>query len=457
MNEADTGSAQQSYWERWTGDRGPFYTACPVYLLELISNTRPVVTEEEKPDIEVTTGITRQILRNLPTVLLTVLVIYIPATAFGYAAEGRIQIPTLSLETRTIGLLIPIAVIACVWLYSIYRIISGALRGSPIGRSLVFFATALPLGAGTVHAVYTVVVTAEATGEPAITIQAGYFLFVLVAGHLVYDGLVLRAEHLFTQLRETSIVKQAVYDDFYEEMTEALGDTYGDGSVRIPKSVAFALVIALVPLLLPFVFDSFQAWGVVSYVAYNLVTLFVIAILYDVFVLIYYFVELLRRDILEYQPFHPDEHGGFRDLGRFATRVNVILFVAGGYVAYRFYAEGLVLISGGEISSSLAVLTWGLFYVGPLVGYMCLVLFWLYHSFFRLHGKMRDGRQRRIEELQHKSRKDQGDPPQEFSDLDKDAPPWESLQNAPTWPINRQSLLGILIVDALPVLASLFV
>lgn len=457
MEDADTQSAQQSYWKRWTGESGPFYTACSVYPLDVISNTQVTGPNDKKPDLEVTTGITRQLLRNLPTVLLAVLVIYVPVMVFGFVVDGRLDFPVPSVDARTLGLVVPGVVIACLWLYLIYRIIASTLRGSGIGRSLVFFGTALPLGAGTLHALYTVVTTTEPTGEPAITIQAGYFLFVLVTGHLVYDGLILRTEHLFAKLGNTSIVNQPAYDDFYDEMTEALGDTYGDGPVQIPKSVAFALVVALVPLLLPFVFDSFQPWGMISYIAYNFVTMFVIAVLYDVFVLIYYFVELLRQDILEYQPFHPDEHGGFRDLGRFATRVNVILFVAGAYVVYRFYAEGVVLLSSNEVSTSLDAIIWGLFYIGPLVAYVCLMLFWLYHSFLRLHRKMKEGRQRRIEELQHKSRQEQNNPPQEFSDLNKDAPPWESLQNAPTWPIKRQSLLGILVIDALPVVASLLV
>jgi hypothetical protein len=233
-------------------------------------------------------------------------------------------------------------------------------------RSVVFFGTALPLGIGTIYSVSQAVMNSSLTSEPAMTVQAGYFLFVLVTGHLVYDGLVLKTENLFARLGDTHIVKQEAYNDFYKEMTEALGYQYNISQIRIPRSIVFALVVGLVPLLLPFLFDSFEPWGELSYAAYNLVTLFVLAVFYDVFVLIYYFVELLRRDILEYQPFHPDEHGGFRDLGRFATRVNLILFVVGMYVTYRFYAEGLVHLSGGEISSSIAALTWDLFYIGRL-------------------------------------------------------------------------------------------
>lgn len=456
MDDADPERARQSHWNRWTGDPGPFYRACAVYPFDAFSDAGLAVAEERKPDLEVTAGITRQVLRNLPLVVLAVLAVYVPAKVVGFVAEGRLQFPVGTPGVGTLGLLVPGVLIGALWLYLIYRIIASALCGSSIHRTILFFGTALPLGAGTAHSAYTVWTAAGSAGEPAMTVQAGYFLFVLVTGHLVYDGLVLKTEHLFARLGETGVVAQPAYDEFYEEMTEVLGYTYDVGPVEVPRSIVFALVVALGPLLLPFAFVPFQPWGVLSYTAYNLVTLFVIAVLYDVFVLIYYFVELLRRDILTYQPFHPDEHGGFRDLGRFATRVNVILFVAGAYVAYRFYAEGVVQLSGGAVSSSLGAVTWALFFVGPVAAYVCLVAFWLYHSFVRLHRTMKEGRQRRIEQLQRKARNENGEQTREFADLERDVPPWESLQDAPTWPISRQSLLGIVVVDALPVVVSLF-
>lgn len=456
MDDADTEPAQQSHWRRWTGDSGPFYRACAVYPFEAFSDAQLPAADDGKPDLEITAGVTRSVLRNLPLVVLAVLAVYVPAKVVEFVAEGRLQVPAASPDPRTIGLLVPVVLIGTLWLYLIYRVLTSGLRGSSMRRTVVFVGTALPLGAGTVHSAYTVWTSAGSMGEPTMTVQAGYFLFVLVTGHLVYDGLVLKTEHLLARLGETGIVTQPAYDEFYAEVTEVLGYTYDVGPVGVPRSIVFALVVALGPLLLPFAFVPFRPWGVFSYTAYNLVTLFVLAVLYDVFVLIYYFVELLRRDILEYQPFHPDEHGGFRDLGRFATRVNVVLFVAGAYVAYRFYAEGVVQLSGGAVSSPLGAVTWWLFFVGPVVAYVCLVVFWLYHSFFRLHRTMKEGRQRRIEELQRKARDENGEPSKQFADLERDVPPWQSLQDAPTWPISRQSLLGIVVVDALPVVVSLF-
>jgi hypothetical protein len=453
MDDDGSKPAQQSHWQRWTGETGPFYRTCAVVPFDSVSN-RSDTFPAEKPDIEVTTGITRLVLHNLPVFLLAVLSVYVPTLAFGFINKGPISVSSGTPDLATIGLLVPGALIAAVWLYLIYRIVTKPLDGSSLHRSTVFFATALSLGIGTVYTLYDVLLVSGSTGKPSVTVQAGYFLFVLIVGHLVYDGLVLKTEHLFSQLRETSVVKQEAYDKFYREMTETLGASYEVGPVELPQSVVFALVVALGPLLLPFTFTSFPLLAAIGYVAYNVVTLFVIAMFYDIFVLIYYFVELLRRDILQYQPFHPDEHGGFRDIGRFAIRVNAILFVAGMYVAYRFYAEGVVRLSETVVSSPVTALTWGAFYIGPLIGYVVLTVFWLYHSFLRIHREMKKGKQRQIEKNQRKDQNTDQRHSHEFADVQTHAEPWQSLQGAPTWPIKRQGLVGIVVIDTIPIVAS---
>jgi len=454
MASSDAEPAQKSHWERWTDDSGPFYRACAVLFLDSLLEPRDDASANERRAVQFTTGITRTLLRNLPTFVLGTLVVYysIVLSRAASAATVRALLPELTL--RTVVLAVPALVIGCLWVYLVYRVAAATLRGSAVHRSLVFFATALPLAAGTAHAAYVAWTNAGTDVEPAITVQAGYFLFVLVTGHLVYDGLALRTENLFARLRDTSIVTQPAYDEFYGELADTLGDTIAIGGVHVPRSVAFAVVVALGPILLPVIVTPWAGWGELAYVAYSLVTLFVVAMLYDVFVLVYKFTELLRRDILAYQPFHPDDRGGFRDLGRFATRVNVILVVAGGYVAYRFYAEGLLNLPSGGLEPSLLGLTWVVLYVAPIGAYVFLVLFWLYHSFWRLHKKMEGGRQQRIEELQRATKPETDGRPREFTDPETDAPAWESLRDAPTWPIKRQGLFGILLIDAVPVLLT---
>lgn len=454
MTDTTGDSAQKSHWERWTNDPGPFYRACAVFPFDDISE-QTEASDTTKPEVQFTTGVTRLLLRNLPIFVLGTAIIYFTINIARSVVAGDIQIALPGFTLRALGLLVPGILIGGLWLYLVYRIVGTALQGPPLHRSIVFLATAIPLLIGTVHATVIAWTNAGSGSEPATTVQTGYFLFVLITGHLVYDGLALKTENLFAQLGTTSIVTRSEYDDFYENLTETLGDTLKIGGVTIPRSVAFALTLALIPILLPVIVTPWAGWGELAYVAYSIVTLFVIAVLYDVFILVYKFTELLQRDILTYQPFHPDDHGGFRDLGRFATRVNTILLVAGGYVAYRFYAEGILNLPSDGLSLSLVGVTWIVLYLGPIAAYVFLVLFWLYHSFWRLHQKMENGRQQRIEEIQRQTKTNTQRQNRDFTDLETDAPPWESLREAPTWPIKRRGLFGIIVVDAIPVVITL--
>lgn len=453
VTDRDIDSAQRSNWERWSKEGGPFYRACAVVPFDTASE--PTVSPDvTRPEVQFTSGVTRTLLRNLPTFLFVTAILYFSINVARSIVNGEIQLAFPELTLQTTGLLVLGVLIGGLWLYLVYRLVATAIEETSLHRSIVFFGTAIPLAAGTIHAALIAWTGSGNGSEPAITVQTGYFLFVLVTGHLVYDGLTLRTENFFARLRTTSVVKQPEYDEFYEELTETLGDTLTIGAITVPRSVVFALVIALIPILLPVIVTPWAGWGELAYVAYSIVTLFVIAVLYDVFILVYKFTDLLRRDILTYQPFHPDDHGGFRDFGRFATRVNTILLVAGGYVAYRFYAEGVLNLPSGGLSPSLLGITWVVLYLGPIAAYVFLVLFWLYHSFWRLHQKMEEGRQERTEELQRRANTTDQEPNRDFADLETDAPPWESLRDAPTWPIKRQGLFGILFIDAVPVIIT---
>jgi uncharacterized membrane protein len=446
-------TAYASYWERWTRERGPFYRSCAVVPLD--SATEPTADNGDgidRPEIVFTTGLPRLMLRNLPILLLGVLALYVPAATIGAVRKGRIGVSLPAFDTGTVALLLPVAVLGAVWIYVLYRFLTAVLDGSTAYRSVVFFLTAIPLTAGTVYTIYTSMTTG--TIPPGPVVQAGYFLFVLVAGHLVYDGLVLRTENLLSELGKSDIVDAEAYEQFREERLSTLGSTIAIGPVTVSRSMAFTGVLSFIPLLMPIVTLNWNIWQILAFVPYSVATILVVAVAYDTFVLIYVFMALLQSDVLVYKPFHPDDHGGFRDLGRFATRVNTILAVTGGYVAYRFVVEGLYYFGNGGFESTMGTVTWGVSYVVPILAYVAFVLFWLYHSFWKLHRRMERGRRKRVEKCQREAREAQDTPPEEFTDPFVDAPAWEALKSAPTWPVNRQGLIGIVAIDMLPLLAS---
>jgi len=195
-----------------------------------------------------------------------------------------------------------------------------------------------------------------------------------------------------------------------------------------------------------------------SYTTTVLLQVALVAALFQFGVLIRYFSKLLSSDHLSYQPFHPDERGGFRDLGRFATRVNAILLVGGGYVLFRFYTGGLRVLSGGSLETMLDFFQWTTSFVGPILVYAAIVVGWLYFSFWRMHRRMKRGREQKIEELQrrHRSRDDLSEREEQMKDIEVDWPVYEALQNAPVWPINRGSMMTIVAIDMAPMLLGLF-
>ena len=218
MADEDTELAQQSQWERWTDDSGPFYRSCAVWPVDSGSESTPP-GDHDRPAVQFTTGITRRLLRHLPTFLGVSMILYFGITLARGVGTGTVQRMLPQLTLRSGAVLVGAIGVGLVWAYLVYRLVASGIRGSGMYRGVVFFTTALPLMAGTAYAVHKAVTVAGSGADPALGVQAGYFLFVLVAGHLVYDGLALKTENLFTQLKNSSIVSQPAYDEFYTELT----------------------------------------------------------------------------------------------------------------------------------------------------------------------------------------------------------------------------------------------
>lgn len=462
-------------WQRWTGELGPFYHACAVVGFDPASDrdldAGPGI---EKPEIEFTTGVVRRGLRNIPVLMLL-------------AASLAFLVEQLNDFYTPIGTYFPDAVasvtfdplylfgvpVLLLWGALLARIFRGSVSTDNlrIHRSVFFYGTLGVLLAGVAYSVYLVVSGRLADTGQHLAFRSGYFLFLFIEGHLAYDGLVLRSENLFWNLRDSTTVDGDAYEAFRQQLAENLGPVeFGPysapfvggslGPVSVSPGLLFAAVLLgpITPLPMLGYDSSTSVLDVLGYGITVVMQVFLIAVLFQFVVVIWQFSKLLSGDYLDYKLFHPDEHGGYRALGRFATRVNVMLVVAGGYVAFRFLTGGLQQFGVMAGGSTLGLLTWIVSFVAPLVVYLAVALLWLYFSFWRMHRQMKRGRRKKIQQIQQHARgvddRDTGTAGNEMEDLELDAPAWESLKNAPVWPIQRRSLFGIVALDAAPILVT---
>lgn len=467
-------------WQRWTSDTGPFYQACAVLGFDPVSDADLTPRAgTEKPEFQFCTGLLRLALRNTPVLLLLA-----ASTAFVVEQLNDFYLPfgtflplgTLSVSVQAEYLLV--VSLGILWITLLARIFRESVSTDDlqIHRTLVFFGTVLLLLAGVGYSIYLVVTNRVTGSQQHLAFRSGYFLFILLEGYLAYDGLVLRGENLFWNLRDSEIVDSEKYDKFRDRLTSNLaplelgpysvplsdeGRTIGP--VQVSRGILFAVVLLAPTIPLPLLaFEtSHPLLGKIAYGITVTLQIFLVAILFQFVILLWHFRKLLSGDYLGYKPFHPDEHGGYRALGRFATRVNLMLVVAGGYVAFRFITGGLTHLHGLSNASPIWIVNWVISFLGPLLVYAGVVILWVYFSFWRMHRQMRRGRREKIQKLQQQARDDAGDDTTmddgQMEDLELDAPVWESLQGAPVWPIRRRSLLGIAFLDAIPVLATFLI
>jgi len=466
-----------SLWQRWLPVTGPFYHSCGVTGLDTVSDTElNPRSDTERPGLQFCSGLLRLGLRNTPVLILIGFSIsFLTGQLNNFYLPVGTYLP-LELVSYSVDPLYFLAIpLVIVWGAILARIFRTSVNATElhIHRSVFFFGTVLTLLAGVSFSIY-LVVTERVTGtHQHVLFQSGYFLFLLLEGHLAYDGLILRGENLFWNLTQSDIVNQDGYTDFLEELKSSLSPlelgpisalgidaNRATGPYRITPGLLFALVLLapVIPLPLLAYQTANPLLGLLNYSVTTVLQIFLIGVLFQFVVLLWQFRTLLSGDYLDYKPFHPDEHGGYRALGRFATRVNVMLLVAGGYVAFRFVTGGIIQFRAIAGESVTGLLTWGASFVAPIFVYLGVVILWLYFSFWRMHRQMRRGRRKKIQILQQRARRD-ADRENELEegkmeDLNLDAPPWEALRSAPVWPIKRRSLIGIAVLDFVPVLVT---
>lgn len=469
-------------WKRWTDEEEvPFHGYCvlrPVDVQRLWPPEWKLEREPEvgKPALSYCPSVPRWVLRHTPFVVL------LATLVFAFQAYGPFLLQT---GGRLLGFVtwpsLAVVAVMLAWLAVLFRLLRevAAFPGTGTVQATVVHVFAVGLTAGVVLGLYAAGPDAYYPGlsselEAAVTSFPFAFLWMLLlGGHLVYDGM-LRTEYMFSHLHEKhrTVVDDvdAYQTEFLDEFRQALTHRTRFGE-RLPGWSQDALLLGRIPgevrtchlFAFLFVVPFFAIWwlaptdpgvaggspvrAVVALVP-TVLDFFLVVVFFQFVVLITYFNTLLADHgpedadasfTLEYQPGHPDEYAGFRDFGRFATRVNVLLLVGGIYVGYRLYVGGIESFAELDPGVTVETVAWGINHLGPLAFYVFAVVLWLYLSFWQIHKTMRRGREREIERRA----------------TEEASEPGSDLQNAPVWPVDQRVLFGLVSADLLPLLGLL--
>ena len=404
--------------------------------------------EREKSEIRFVGGLVRTGLRHTPLVVLGATVAFFGAAEFLPEVEGlSTLLPTLSsLEWLGIGagLLLYICLLGLIW-----RI--GLISLRECYKCVFVYGLFAALATGTAYSTFLVYVHASLASPPPnnVVFTSGYLLLLLVGGLLVYDG-VIRTEHMINHLEETKIVENdGGYDDWRESLGKKLSHSIIDGQseplpgwVRVPTAYVVSVLFVAQFALVWWIGQGPQNLNdPVTLTGNVLLNVFIAVVAFQFLVLIREFYVLITDDvravstgqapILGYVPYHWDGHGGYRDLGKFATRVNLLLIVAGFYLVYRAYVQGS-RVTPAEMAPGFDPVVgsaiWLASFVVPIAIYGLVSLAWLYYSFWQIHLRMRRGRERLYANR---------------TDDTLTSNDWRLLWNAPVWPIDNGQLYSL--------------
>jgi hypothetical protein len=441
------------------------------------------------------TGLIRTALRYTPLVVGCLALVFLVAAELAPGVEGA----SAYLSSLPLVLVPAGAGGAVLWGVLAYLVVgAGLVSGRELAKAVAVYGLVAVLALGTAVSVF-LVLTAERPDrlDPNIVYTAGYLLLILVGGLLTYDAM-LRTEYLFDNLGRKLIVDEdatGAYEAFRLQVAERLDHHTEVLGRSVPTYLLFApLLVSQFAAVWAFAGNgpqnlSFQ----VTFWANVLVDLVLAVIYFQLFVLIKAFHDLVTGnvtlyrdddgnyhpddgtddpdaspraavevDLLSYRPFHPDGYGGFRDFGKFATRVNVLLILGGLYVTYRLYVQGARALPATEVALDTAltteVLVWGVSYVGPVVVLIVVAFAWLYYSFWTLHVKMAAERERAYIEWAYRRRESDDEPTPVDTPLGavEDATDWQERRGpAPVWPVDSRLLASLVSSSLVPLLLAL--
>ncbi|MFB6095046.1 MAG: hypothetical protein ABEJ71_01165 [Halodesulfurarchaeum sp.] len=325
-----------------------------------------------------------------------------------------------------------------------------------LGRPLYFYVGLFILLTGAFFSAWEVATSNPGNVERNILHISGFFVTLYIGAPLVYDG-ILRTEQLFNHFADQAVVD--VSDSDVDDPAEGLRPLYHDIRQVFDRSIRGIPVIPVmaVLLVLPYMVQWLLSDGPFNFnhpitLSIGVIAdVIIVALAIQFIVVVRLLYTILQNDSpslpdIRYRPFHEDEAAGFRDMGRFATRVNMLLILGAVYLAYRLFVQGRLdtLLRGDAFSLGSITPFWFISYLFPVVFYAAVVVVWIYFSFWLIHRTMEQGKKEELREVTDSSRRD-------ASDYAK----WQALRNGPVWPINERVLLALLSADLISLLISL--
>lgn len=483
----DDADALDTLWIRWTdgGSDIHFHRTCEIfprvtlkeswpYLGVLPEGERrpyfePVQADGDGPNdqqeqFKFVSGLPRQALRHTPLVIFLSTVILFAGAEFTSDVDGLSALfPTVSrTNVLLLGMLVS-SVPLLIWLFATVDMVENDELPEAIGvYGLIAF-----LGASVIVTLFLVVTADHPSDvEANVVWTSGYLLTLLLGGMLLYEG-ILRIEHLFVRLgeREQDIVENSdAYRRFLTDLNHALT---GKRVLGVHPSRLFGILFAGQFLVVWLIGGGPQSLNYPLGIGVNFaLNVLLVTIVFEFFILVRYFNKLMNEtreygDVrLHYEPFHIDGYGGFRDFGRFATRINILLTLAGLYLVYRLYIEGgrgLPTEGFAGFADPILSTVWLINFVGPVLAYALGIAAWGYYSFWAMHVKMERDKQMLARKYQGQRgdweldrTPSAGDTIDSFEDCA--GPEWGAFRSAPTWPLNVNTMASLLSSNLIPLL-----
>lgn len=477
-------------WIRWTdgGSDIHFHRVCEIVPQVKFSRSWPFIlpkpegeklpifepvyegddqVEDQEVQFKFVSGVPRQLLRHVPLVILVAaIMMFAGPEVFSTLDVGGWSafIPQFTSNNATLFGLFVVITPFLIWLLAEVEVV----ESQEIASAGVVYGLISVLGLGVlISLLNTVTVDHPTQVEPNVVLTSGYLLTLLLGGMLLYEG-VLRIEHLFVQLGERDqdiINNRQEYLRFLTDLNEALNEKRILGIVHPSRvfGVLFATQFFIVWTIGSGPQNMDYTIGLIVNFVLNTV---LVTIAFKFFILIRFFNKLINEKKeygkigLHYEPFHIDGYGGFRDFGRFATRINIILTLAGLYLVYRLYIIGgldfpMEGLTG--FTDPLVLTIWLISFVAPVGAYAFGAAVWGYYSFWSMHVKMERDKQMLARKYQGQRgdwnlnrTPSAGDTIESFEYCN--GPEWDSFRSAPTWPIDINKMLSLISTNAIPLL-----